>query len=410
MEALALTADHAVRGKLAAVSEGYWADEFVRHFTHGGAYETSPGPMINRGQYARVSAISSVVEQFITSTAGQSAQIISLGAGYDSLFWQLQAAGVAPSLYVEIDQDEVVQRKSSIIRSKSSLLAALPEGAACVTPKGITSGSAGYRLLAVDLHEIATLETALTGAGWMPSAPTLVIAECLLVYMVPNVSRALLEFFGNRCPSAVLVTYEMVHPDDPFGRMMLDNLRRRGCPLLGLVAVPDVAAQRERCLACGWGRAEAVEMLSYWEEVVSSEERKRVSRLGMLDELEEWRLLLGHYCVTLAVRDGASAPLFEGMALRKPVTSPPLAALRSDVRGGSTVEGTHTGIDTIESATARGPQGKPPQGKPPPLGDTFHEEDEDAVWSDEEEPSSAEGGSAAAAPLDLQQPAHADGL
>ena len=49
--------------------------------------------------------------------------------------------------------------------------------------------------------------------------------------------------------------------------------------------------------------------------------RRRVERLELLDELEEWRLLLSHYAVALAVRDGrggADAPL-GALSLRAPV-------------------------------------------------------------------------------------------
>ena len=365
MEMLAATADHAARGKQAAVAEGYWSDGFVRCLTRG-AFDSSPGPLINRGQYARVAAIASAMEQFLAATAaaGEPAQIVSLGAGFDTCFWQLHAAGAAPNLYVELDQDEIVRRKCSLIASQPALLAALPEGAACVTRDGIASGASGYRLLACDLNDVAQLEGALSRAGWSAEQPTLLVAECVLVYMVPEAARAVLDFFGALCRRAVLIAYEMAHPDDAFGRQMLDNLRRRGCPLLSLPAVPDGAAQEERLRACGWDRAEAMEMLSYFDEVIAPCERQRVCRLAMLDELEEWRLLLSHYCVALAVSDDAEKPLFAHLALRLAVTRPPLEGLRA--------------------AAAPAAPSPPNAARAPPLGDTFREEDEAATWSDED--------------------------
>ena len=377
MEGLALTADHAARGKHAAVSEGYWSDAFVGCFSRGG-FDASPGPLINRGQYARVAAIASAIEQFLSATAGQAAQIVSLGAGFDTCFWQLQAAGAAPRLYVELDQDDVVRAKCSQIAAKPMLHRALaPEGAACVTPNGISSGSSGYRLLPVDLNDVAQLERALSQAGWTPSQPTLVIAECVLVYMVPEASRAIVDFFGKACARAVLVAYEMVGPDDPFGRTMLQNLRRRGCPLLGLSAVPTVQAQQERCLSCGWSRAEAMEMLAFFDQVVGPDERARVCRIGLLDELEEWRMLLSHYCVALAVLDDAASPIFGNVTLRRPANTPPLAALAT-ASNGSAANGTAANATEAEPVAV-------PTMRRPPLGDTFDEADEAAVWSDEEE-------------------------
>ena len=207
----------------------------------------------------------------------------------------------------------------------------------------------------------------------------MVFAECLLVYMPPRASSAVIEWFGRRARRAMLVAYEMVGPDDPFGRTMVDNLRRRGCPLLGLRAVPDVAAQEARMLACGWSRAEAIEMLPFFDSVVCEEERRRVCRIAMLDELEEWRLLLSHYCVALAVNDdiaahdeSAASPLFDSVALRKPVLLAPLVML-----GGRDEQ------DAAASPAAAASQAASAQ--MPPLGDmVFREEDEDAVWSDDE--------------------------
>ena len=69
-----MTADHAARGKLAAVSEGYWSDGFAQCVASG-VFERSPGPLINRGQYARVAAaaansIGVVLELSLTASIG----------------------------------------------------------------------------------------------------------------------------------------------------------------------------------------------------------------------------------------------------------------------------------------------------------------------------------------------------
>ncbi len=41
----------------------------------------------------------------------------------------------------------------------------------------------------------------------------------------------------------------------------------------------------------------AVDVDFVWERWVQEEEKERVGRLEMLDEVEEWRLLGRHYCV-----------------------------------------------------------------------------------------------------------------
>ena len=66
-----------------------------------------------------------------------------------------------------------------------------------------------------------------------PSLPTLLLFECVLVYMTPTQSSALIQWFvdyfartGNSTALGGIV-YEMFGLSDPFGKVMLSNLRVR---------------------------------------------------------------------------------------------------------------------------------------------------------------------------------------
>ncbi|GFH18663.1 leucine carboxyl methyltransferase 1 homolog, partial [Haematococcus lacustris] len=48
--------------------------------------------------------------------------VLVLGAGFDTTWWQLEQAGCAPTRYLELDFQEVTQRKASIIDSHPELL------------------------------------------------------------------------------------------------------------------------------------------------------------------------------------------------------------------------------------------------------------------------------------------------
>ena len=159
----------------------------------------------------------------------------------------------------------------------------------------------------------------------------------MLVYLPPADAAGVLRLFGRRARRCVAAVYEQIGPDDAFGRMMVANLRARDCALLGLSACPDTESQVARCRSAGFtARAEAVDLLGYHAEVLSDEERARVSSLEPLDELEEWRLLMAHYCVVLAVKDagvggegggggdaeGGTEALFGDLLLRAPVLRP----------------------------------------------------------------------------------------
>ncbi len=87
------------------------------------------------------------------------------------------------------------------------------------------------------------------------TAPTLIMTECLLCYLKnedsSNVLKWCNEFFAQS-PFICLLNFEMIGPFDSFGQMMINNLRERGCDLLGLEGCPNMAAQIQRMNTC-WG-------------------------------------------------------------------------------------------------------------------------------------------------------------
>ena len=67
-----------------------------------------------------------------------------------------------------------------------------------------------YALLPVDLRDLGALQSLLQSAGFQPNVPTFVLAECVLVYMEPHESGALVKHLGQQLSSAVCVVYEQV--------------------------------------------------------------------------------------------------------------------------------------------------------------------------------------------------------
>ena len=81
------------------------------------------GCMVNiAGYYARVTSMHSLLKQFITLTrmVGLKSQVISLGAGYDTTYWQLHSVGLQPTCYFEVDLAAVTSRKCHYIRLVTS--------------------------------------------------------------------------------------------------------------------------------------------------------------------------------------------------------------------------------------------------------------------------------------------------
>ena len=100
---------------------------------------------------------------------------------------------------------------------------------------GTTLRSPVYNLCPVDLRTppVVALEPLLGSGGeplLSPSLPTLLLFECVLAYMTPSASNALLQWFVDyfRSPGGGLlgaVVYEMFKLEDSFGRVMLTNLK-----------------------------------------------------------------------------------------------------------------------------------------------------------------------------------------
>ena len=69
-----------------AVQLGYWQDNYIQHFVKTADRKA---PEINRGYYARVKGMETILLQFLDLTQNL-CQVINLGAGFDTRYWQLK--------------------------------------------------------------------------------------------------------------------------------------------------------------------------------------------------------------------------------------------------------------------------------------------------------------------------------
>jgi [phosphatase 2A protein]-leucine-carboxy methyltransferase len=101
-----------------------------------------------------------------------------------------------------------------------------------------------------------------------------------------------------------VIIYEPTRPNDAFGRIMVSNLASRGIHLQTLHTFDNLTAQRSRLRDSGLTTDQRAADIDFiWEQWVSKAETERVARCEMLDEVEEWLLLAGHYCVAWGWRD-----------------------------------------------------------------------------------------------------------
>ncbi|RUS31085.1 S-adenosyl-L-methionine-dependent methyltransferase [Jimgerdemannia flammicorona] len=342
-DAIRATNDDATVSKLSAVNLGYLHDPFVHFFVR---QPVRRSPLINRGRipslltslghliipfsahwsYVRNAALNQLITKFLAAGGTErKKQIVSLGCGFDTRYFLFKSrspqipnqAATAPSAfpihkYFEIDFPELTANKSSVLRAHREFTELWGSEATNVMNVGASHSPGGggtelyaedYVLLAGDLRQWESkVVPRLFELGLDMNLPTLFISECVLIYLDPVISDAIIRWATDNLHFPAFVLYEQILPGDSFGEVMIRNLQARNIELKGIQACPTLESQRRRFLDRGWTFAEAVDIDTVHDRMLARGEMARISRLEMLDELEEWRLLAQHYCIVWAYR------------------------------------------------------------------------------------------------------------
>ncbi|KAI0250921.1 leucine carboxyl methyltransferase [Lactifluus subvellereus] len=309
------TDNDAAIARLSAVQKGYLTDPYITALVPRAHLQQPRPPLINIGTYLRARGIDDLLENWFRLAGEHRVQIVSLGAGSDTRFWRLANGPYAGQLqrYIEIDFAENTSRKAMSIRKSRVLSATLGSpDAVSVGGGGTTLRAPVYNLLPVDLRTPpATALTSLLGSGdeplLSPTLPTLLLFECVLAYMTPVASNALIQWFVDyfAAPGGGLlggVVYEMFKLNDAFGRVMLNNLKSRNVSLPGAESYPDLASLSRRFLNRGFTTAQALTLREIRRRYIEPQELQRLSRLELLDEVEELELVLDHYAISWGVK------------------------------------------------------------------------------------------------------------
>ena len=284
------------------------------------------------GTYVRTSAIDNLVDQFLSTHPSTKKQIISLGAGSDTRFFRLmrkdpnlrvptQEPNIRSSLvYHEIDFSENTARKISIIHRSSKIRGILGTPLEFRPfPSSLPDRLDGpnYHIHPTDLRTLDPQEqTPESFKNIDALLPTLVISECCLVYLDPTLADKVAKYFTQFLippPTPLgLILYEPIKPHDAFGKVMVSNLAARGIVLQTLRKYGSLEAQAVRMKAYGLDDSGGDDVNGLWQKGVDEQEKARVAGLEMVDEVEEWELLAGHYCVVWGWRGGTDDTTWEG--------------------------------------------------------------------------------------------------
>lgn len=261
---------------------------------------------MNRGTYARTSAIDKIVETFLDASGPGKKQIISLGAGSDTRYFRLrQRYPDIALIYHELDFAVNTKAKIALLSSPAFVETAkryssfdLQSSEVVITEEGARLSCPDYFVHPQDLRQLPDIGVALPGIDVMVA--TLIISECCLIYLAPGEADKVLRYFSSLFKSTALsiAIYEPIRPNDAFGRTMVSNLTARGIHLQTLEKYASLGAQKERLKMIGFASgAQAADIDFIWRKWLTDIDRVRVEGLEWMDEVEEFTLFARHYCV-----------------------------------------------------------------------------------------------------------------
>ena len=328
--AIMATADDAVLAKLATVQAGYYCDPFIEPLClHASGIAESRGrrqrqvqPIIKRGTHARVCCMDRAINAFVEfhSNNNSSVQVVVMGSGKDTSYFRHGRSRVR---WYEVDHPSVLQTKASILQATPDLFQSQIQkteyGYSISTTKNnisnssegpATSSTTECHMVEHDLRESPQklLETLVHKTGnFDVAAPTLFLFECVLMYMPDDASRSLLQCLAEpqtspTIPQAYICCYEPILGSDSFGKMMERNLVQAG------VGLPDSCLRTTRTLEeqldklqrSGFSYAVGCDMAHAYETVMTQAQRSKANKCEFLDELEEWLMIMRHYCFVVA--------------------------------------------------------------------------------------------------------------
>lgn len=306
----------AMRAKKAAVKLGYYRDNFIDFIVPDVKKRDF---IMHRGYWSRSEVFRGAIRAFVEKGGRQ---ILSLGCGLDTLpFWTLEHWPEEKELkFFECDLLCVVKHKIEVLQKSKIFVEKLTQLSGELKIETAKIDSPRYALFEGDLNKTSLLTEAFTGAGIDASKPTLIISECVFVYLhpetIPQIRTTLRDYFND----LVLVDYEMIGNDSPFAKVMLKNFAESGIPLLAIKEFPSIEAISKDFTDLNFKRVEVFSMEQVYYERLNPEELKRISKLEWADEFEEFNLMQSHYFVSITQKEESAeckAVTFESLKNQK---------------------------------------------------------------------------------------------
>ena len=293
IEGVQSTSNDALKTKISCVLNNYYKDPFILYMEPGSNHKKFL-PLINRGTYCRVFAINSKLHELINNFQKLSEfkdskiHIIILGSGFDTTYFNLMLEGYSNIEVYEYDYKEIIDKKLKLISKSKELI------------NIINKNKNNYHLINCDITNKKLFEESLNNIKSADNDLTIVICECLLVYIEEKITIEMISCLTNKFNNLYLLEYDLIGPDDPFGKEMVDNLKLRDIYLKGFNDVKNINDQINRLKKLNFEDINIVDMYHVYFKLLPLEERKRIEKLELMDEFEELNLLQRHACFGFA--------------------------------------------------------------------------------------------------------------
>jgi len=293
IEGVQSTSNDALKTKISCVISNYYKDPFICYMEPGSNHKKFL-PLINRGTYCRVFAINSKLHEAINNFRkldeykDSKINIIILGSGFDTTYFNLMSEGYTNIEFYEFDYKEIINKKLKYISKAKPLL------------NIINKNKNNYHLINCDITNKKLFTETLKNIKTQENDLTIVICECLLVYIEESVTIEMISCLTEKFSNIYLLEYDLIGPDDPFGKEMVDNLKTRDIYLKGFDDVKNINDQINRLKKLNFEDINIVDMYHVYFNVLPLEERKRIEKLELMDEFEELNLLQRHACFGFA--------------------------------------------------------------------------------------------------------------
>ena len=287
IEGVQSTSNDALKTKISCVLCNYYQDPFILYMEPGMNHKKFL-PLMNRGTYCRVYAINTKLHEILDNMKkleeykDSKINIIILGSGFDTTYFNLMHEGYKNIEVYEYDYKKIIDKKLQII-SKYKQLSEI-----------INKNKNNYHLIDCDITNNKLFSESLNKISNKENDLTIVICECLLVYIDKAVTIEMLSTINDKFNNVYLLEYDLIGPDDPFGKEMVDNLKSRDIILRGFNEVKDIKDQINRLKEAKFEDVNIVDMFYVYFKFLPIQERKRIERLELMDEFEELNLLQKH--------------------------------------------------------------------------------------------------------------------